>query len=83
MTWDRKDMFSMGRMEMLRGPAIFMARGVVMAIGWARFMCAVVGMFTEARLRGPVMVTGCGKLTGEAILTVLLVMFIWAAMVTG
>lgn len=83
MTWDRKDMFSMGLMAMLRGPVIFMDKGVVMAIGWARFMCAVVGMFTEARLMGPVMVTGCCKLTGEVILTVLLVMFIWAAMVTG
>lgn len=73
----------MGRMAMLSGPVIFMGMGVVMATGWAIFMCAVVGMLTDARLTGPVMVTGCCRLTGDVMLTVLVVMFIWAAMVTG
>lgn len=49
----------MGLMAMLSGPVIFIGMGVVIATGWAIFMCAVVGMLTEARLTGPVMVTGC------------------------
>lgn len=69
-TWERKGMLSMGRMAMLRGPVIFMGIPEVMATGWAIFM-------------GPVMVTGCCRLIGEVMLTVLVVMFIWAAMVTG
>lgn len=82
-TWDRKGMLSMGRMAMLRGPAMFMGMGVVMATGWAMFMAAVAGMLTEARFTGPVMVTGCWRLTGEPMLTVLVAMLICAAMVTG
>lgn len=69
-------MLSMGLMAMLSGPVIFMGIGVVMATGWAIFMCAVVGMFTEAKFTGPVMVTGCCKLTGDVMLTVLVAMFI-------
>lgn len=68
-------MLSMGLMAMLIGPVIFMGMGVVIATGWAIFMCAVVGMFTEARFTGLVMVTGCCRLTGEVILTVLVAMF--------
>lgn len=37
----------------------------------------------EARFTGPVMVTGCCRFTGDVMLTVLVAMFIWAAMVTG
>lgn len=69
-------MLSMGLMAMLSGPVIFMGMGVVMATGWAIFMCAVVGMLTDARLTGPVMVTGCCRLTGDVMLTVLVAMFI-------
>lgn len=75
-TCDRKGMLSMGRMAMLSGPVIFMGMGVVMATGWAIFMCAVVGMLTDARLTGLVMVTGCCRLTGDVMLTALVVMFI-------
>lgn len=59
-------------MAMLSGEAMFMGMGigVVMATGWA--------MFT-----GPVMVTGCCRLMGDVMLTVLVEMFIWAAIVTG
>lgn len=78
-TWDRKGILSMDLMAMLRGPDIVMDMGVLMARGWAIFMCAVVGMLTEAMLTGPVMVTGCWRLT----LTVLVEMFICAAIVTG
>lgn len=65
-------MLSMGRMAMLSGAAMFMGMGVVMVTGWAMFMGdAVAGMFTEAMLTGPVMVTGCCRLTGaDVILTV-------------
>lgn len=70
-------------MAMLSGPVIFMGMGVVIATGWAMFMGAVAGMLTEAMLTGPVMVTGCCRLTGDVMLTVLVVMFICAAMVTG
>lgn len=82
-TWDRKDMLSTGLMAMLSGPAIFMGMGVVIATGWAIFMGAEAGMLTEAMLTGPVMVTGCWRLTGDVMLTVLVLMFICAAMVTG
>lgn len=82
-TWDRNDMLSTGRMAMLSGPAIFMGMGVVIATGWAIFMGAVAGMLTEAMLTGPVMVTGCWRLIGDVMLTVLVLMFICAAMVTG
>lgn len=75
-TWDRKGMLSMGLMAMLSGPVIFIGMGVVMATGWAIFMCAVVGMLTEAKFTGPVMVTGCCRLTGDVMLTVLVAMFI-------
>lgn len=34
-TCGRKGMLSMGRMAMLRGAAMFMGMGVVMATGWA------------------------------------------------
>ena len=78
-TWDRKDILSMDLMAILRGPDIVMDMGGRMARGWAIFMCAVVGMLTEAMLTGPVMVTGCWRLT----LTVLVEMFICAAIVTG
>lgn len=81
-TWDRKDMLSTGLMAMLSGP-IFIGIGVVIATGWAIFMGAVAGMLTEAMLTGPVMVTGCWRLTGDVMLTVLVLMFICAAMVTG
>lgn len=76
-------MLSTGLMAMFSGPAIFMGMGVVIATGWAIFMGAVAGMFTEAMLTGPVMVTGCWRLTGDVMLTVLVLMFICAAMVTG
>lgn len=82
-TWDRKDMLSTGLMAMLSGPAMFIGMGVVMATGWAIFMGAEEGMLTEAMLTGPVMVTGCCRLTGDVMLTVLVLMFICAAMVTG
>lgn len=82
-TWDRKGMLSTGLMAMFSGPAIFIGMGVVMATGWAIFMGAVAGMLTEAMLTGPVMVTGCWRLTGDVMLTVLVLMFICAAMVTG
>lgn len=82
-TWDRNDMLSTGRMAMLSGPAIFMDIGVVIATGWAIFIGAEAGMLTEAMLTGPVMVTGCWRLTGDVMLTVLVLMFICAAMVTG
>lgn len=68
---------------MLSGPAIFMGIGVVIATGWAIFIGAEAGMLTEAMLTGPVMVTGCWRLTGDVMLTVLVLMFICAAMVTG
>lgn len=65
-------MLSMGLMAMLRGPVMFMDMGVLMATGWAMFMpVAVAGMFTEAILTGAVMVTGCCRLTGAVIFTVL------------
>ena len=38
---------------------------------------------TDARLTGTLMVTGVWRLTGEVMLTVLVVMFIWAAMGRG
>lgn len=76
-------MLSIGLMAMLSGPAIFIDMGVVIATGWAIFMDAVAGMLTEAMLTGPVMVTGCWRLTGDVMLTVLVLMFICAAMVTG
>lgn len=76
-------MLSTGLMAMLSGPAIFMGMGVVIATGWAIFMGAVAGMLTEAMLTGPVMVTGCWRLTGDVMFTVLVLMFICAAMVTG
>lgn len=76
-------MLSTGLMAMLSGPAIFIGIGVVIATGWAIFIGAVAGMFTEAMLTGPVMVTGCWRLTGDVMLTVLVLMFICAAMVTG
>lgn len=82
-TWDRKDMLSTGLMAMFSGPAIFIGMGVVIATGWAIFMGAVAGMLTEVMLTGPVMVTGCWRLTGDVMLTVLVLMFICAAMVTG
>lgn len=82
-TWDRKGMLSTGLMAMLSGPAIFIGMGVVIATGWAIFMGAVAGMLTEAMLTGPVMVTGCCRLIGDVMLTVLVLMFICAAMVTG
>lgn len=82
-TWDRKGMLSTGLMAMFSGPAIFIGMGVVIATGWAIFMGAVAGMLTEAMLTGPVMVTGCWRLTGDVMLTVLVLMFICAAMVTG
>lgn len=69
-------MLSMDLMAILSGPVIFMGMGVVIATGWAIFMCAVVGILTEARFTGPVMVTGCCRLTGDVILTVLVAMFI-------
>ena len=46
-------MLSMG-LIILRGPAIFIAMGVVIATGCARFMDAETGMLTEAMLT-----TGC------------------------
>lgn len=46
-------------------------------------MCAVVGMLTEAKFTGPVIVTGCCRLPGDVMLTVLVPMFICAAMVTA
>lgn len=76
-------MLSIGRMAMLSGPAIFIGMVVVIATGWAIFMGAVAGMLTEAMLTGPVMVTGCWRLIGDVMLTVLVLMFICAAMVTG
>lgn len=76
-------MLSTGLMAMLIGPAIFIGMGVVIATGWAIFMGAVAGMLTDAMLTGPVMVTGCWRLTGDVMLTVLVLMFICAAMVTG
>lgn len=76
-------MLSTDLIAMFSGPAIFMGMGVVIATGWAIFMGAVAGMFTEAMLTGPVMVTGCWRLTGDVMLTVLVLMFICAAMVTG
>lgn len=82
-TWDRKGMLSIGLMAMFSGPAIFIGMGVVIATGWAIFMGAVAGMLTEAMLTGPVIVTGCWRLTGDVMLTVLVLMFICAAMVMG
>lgn len=79
-TWVRKGMLSMGLMP---SPAIFIDMGLVMATGWAIFMGAEEGRLTDAMLRGPVMVTGWWRLTGEVMFTVLVVMFICAAMVTG
>lgn len=67
-------MLSMDLMAMLRGPVIFMDMGEVMATGWAIFMCAVVGILT--RFTGPVIVTGCCRLTCDVMLTVLVPMFI-------
>ena len=49
-------MLSMG-LIILRGPAIFIAMGEVIATGWAIFMDAETGI--EAMLMGPLMVTGC------------------------
>lgn len=69
-TWDRKGMLSMDLMAMLSGVPMFIDMGVEMAMGWAI-------------LTGPVMVTGCCRLMGDVMLTVLVEMFIWAAMVTG
>lgn len=82
-TWDRKGMLSIDLMAMFSGPAIFIGMEVVIATGWAIFMGAVARVLTEAMLTGPVMVTGCWRLTGEVMLTVLVLMFICAAMVTG
>lgn len=76
-------MLSIGLMAMLSGVAMFIGIGVVMATGWAMFMGAEAGMLTEAMFTGPVMVTWCCRLTGDVMLTVLVEMFIWAAMVTG
>lgn len=76
-------MLSTGLIAMLSGPAIFIGIGVVIATGWAIFIGVDAGMFTEAMLTGPVMVTGCWRLTGDVMLTVLVLMFICAAMVTG
>lgn len=73
----------MGLMAILSGPVIFMGIGVVIATGWAIFMCAVVGIPTEVRFTGPVMVTGCCRLTGDVMLTVLVAVLIWAVMVTA
>lgn len=71
-TCERNGMLSMGLMVMLRGPVMFMGIGVLMATGCAMFMpVAVAGMFTEAILTGAVMVTGCCRLTGAVIFTVL------------
>lgn len=67
----------MDLMAMLSGPAMFMGMLVVMATGWAIFMDPVEGMLTEA------MVTGCWRLMGDVMLTVLVPMFICAEMVTG
>lgn len=75
-------MLSTGLMAMLSGP-IFIDIWDVIATGWAIFMDPVAGMLTEAMLTGPVMVTGCWRLTGDVMLTVLVLMFICAAMVTG
>lgn len=69
-------MLSIGLMAMLSGPVIFMGMEVVMATGWAIFICAVGGILTEAKFTGPVMVTGCCRLTGDVMLTVLVAMFI-------
>lgn len=69
-------------MAMLSGVAMFMFMGVVMATGWAMFMDAEAGMLTDAMFTGPVMVTGCCRLRGDVMLTVLVEMFIWAAIVT-
>lgn len=74
-TWVRKGILSIGLMGIFSGPVKFMAIGVVIASGWAIFMCDVVGMLTEARFTGPVIVIGCCKLTDET-LTVLVAMFI-------
>lgn len=73
----------MGLIAILSGPVIFMGIGVVIATGWAIFMCAVVGIPTEVRFTGPVMVTGCCRLTGDVMLTVLVAVLIWAVMVTA
>ncbi len=85
-TWDRKGIVSICLMAMLSGVAMFMFMfmfmGVVMATGWAMFMDAVAGMLTDAMFTGPVMVTGCCRLRGDVMLTVLVEMFIWAAIVT-
>lgn len=71
-TCERNGMLSMGLMAMLRGPVMFIGMGVLMATGWAMFIpVAVAGMFTEAILTGAVMVTGCWRLTGAVIFTVL------------
>lgn len=76
-------MLSTGLIAMLSGPAMFIDMGVVIATGWAIFMGAEAGMLTEAMLTGPVIVTGCWRLTGDVMLTVLVLRFICAAMVTG
>lgn len=72
-------------MAMLRGVPRFMGMGVVMVTGWARLMWdAVAGMLTEAMFTGPVMATGCCRLTGaDVMFTVLVPKFIWAPMVTA
>lgn len=68
-TCERKGMLSMGRMAMLSGVAMFMDIGVVIATGWAMFMGdAVTGRFTEAMFTGPVMVTGCCRVTGAEVM---------------
>ena len=69
----------MGRMAMLSGPAMFMDMGDVRAMGWARLMDAVVGMWTEEMFTGPVMVTGCCRPIPE----VMLPRLICVAMVTA
>lgn len=76
-------MLSTGLIAMFSGPAIFIGIGVVIATGWPIFMDAEAGMFTDAMLTGPVRVTGCWRLTWDVMLTVLVLMFICAAIVTG
>lgn len=76
-------MLSIGLIAMFSGPAIFIGIWVVIATGWAIFMGAEAGMFTDAMLTGLVRVTGCWRLTGDVMLTVLVPMFICAAIVTG
>lgn len=71
-------MLSIDLIAMFSGPAMFIGMVVVMATGWAIFMPAEEGMLTD-----PVMVTGCWRLMLDVMFTVLVPMFICAAMVTG